>query len=137
MATKGIDFVVKINTGTADVPVYQTVAGQRGASLSREAETLDVTSKDTKGWSESISGFKSWSIEADGLVTEDDKGFLALEDAYMKGEAILISLVTASGGKYEGKAIITSFPLTASYDDVVTYELSFTGTGALKKTPKG
>lgn len=133
MAVKGIDFLVKLNTGTPELPQYVTVAGQRGSSLSRDAETLDVTSKDSDGWNESIAGFKSWAIDADGLLTQDDAGFLALEEAYMEGETVLISLTTPSGGKYEGNAIITSFPLDASYDDVATYEVSFSGTGKLNK----
>lgn len=136
MATKGINFLVMVNTGTAEAPVYTKVAGQRGASLSRDAETMDTTSKDTDGWNESIAGFKSWSIEADGLFTENDEGYLALETAYMNGDTVLINLTTPSGGKYEGNAIITSFPLEASYDDVATYELSFTGTGELTKKAK-
>lgn len=135
-ASKGIDFLVKLNTGTAEDPAYKVVGGQRGASLSRETETLDVTTKDSNGNTENIAGFKSWSIEADGLLTESDEGFLALEDAYDNGEAVLINLTTASGNKYEGNAIITSFPISASYDDVATYELSFTGTGELKKVNK-
>lgn len=133
MAVKGIDFLVKINTGTVELPEYVTVAGQRGASLNRDAETMDTTSKDSQGWNESISGFKSWSIEADGLLTEDDAGFLALEEAYMEGEPVLVSITTAGGNKYDGKAIISSFPLSAPYDDLATFEVSFTGTGALKK----
>lgn len=134
MAIKGIDFLVKINTGTSEVPKYTTVAGQRGASLNRDAETMDTTSKDSEGWNESIAGFKSWSVDADGLLTGDDAGYLALETAYMEGETVLISLTTTGGSKYEGKAIISSFPLSAPYDDLATYEVSFTGTGALTKS---
>lgn len=133
MAEKGINFLVKLNTGTKELPEYVVLGGQRGASLSRDAETMDTTSKDSDGWNESLSGFKSWSIDADGLLTESDEGFLALEEAFMEGESVLISLTTPSGGKYEGDAIITSFPLDASYDDVATYEVAFTGTGKLNK----
>ena len=134
MAIKGIDFLVKVKTGgEPDSPTYTTVAGQRGASLSRDAETMDITTKDSNGWNESVAGFKSWSIDADGLLTEDDAGYLALEQAYMEGKTVLISLTTTGGGSYEGNAIITSFPMDASYDDVATYEVSFTGTGPLTK----
>ncbi|MEB6213526.1 phage major tail protein, TP901-1 family [Enterococcus casseliflavus] len=133
MAIKGIDFLVKVNTGTTELPNYVSVAGQRGASLSRDAETMDSTSKDSQGWNENLSGFKSWSIDSDGLLVEDDAGYLALEDAYMEGEPVIISLTTASGNKYEGKAIVTSLPLDAPYDDLATYEVTFTGTGALAK----
>lgn len=133
MASKGLDFLVLVNTGTSIAPSLKPIAAQRGATLNRSAETLDVTSKDSEGWKENLAGLKEWSIDADGLLIESDAGFKALEDAFMDSEKIKIQLQTASGNKYEGDAIITDFPIEAPYDDVATYSLSFTGAGKLAK----
>lgn len=133
MASKGLDFLVLVNTGTSSAPSFKPIAAQRGATLNRSAETLDITSKATEGWKESLAGLKEWSIDADGLLVESDEGFKALEDAFMDSEKIKIQLQTASGNKYEGDAIITDFPIEAPYDDVATYSLSFTGAGKLAK----
>lgn len=130
---KGLDFLVLINTGTSAAPSFKPIAAQRGATLNRSAETLDVTSKDSEGWKENLAGLKEWSIDADGLLVESDKGFKALEDAYMNSEKIKIQLQTASGNKYEGDAIIVDAPIEAPYDDVATYSFSFTGAGKLTK----
>ena len=133
MATRGIDFLIKVNTGTAEEPEYTTVGAQRGASLSMSAETLDKTSKDSDGWQESLAGMRSWSISTDGLLILDDEGYMAIEEAYMMGENILIQMTTKSGALYEGDAIITTVDLDAPYDDLANYSAEFTGAGKLTK----
>lgn len=133
MATKGIDMLIKVNTGTAEKPVYTAVGAQRGASLSMSADTLDKTSKQSEGWSESLAGLKSWSISTDGLLILNDEGYLAIEEAYMLGKNVLVQMSTKSGTLYEGEATITTVDLDAPYDDLANYSAQFTGAGKLTK----
>lgn len=134
MATvKGIDFLVHANTGTSEVPVWTKIGGQRGATLNRSAETLDVTSKDSKGFKEFVPSFKEWSVEAEGLFIDGDTGFKALEKSYMDGTTLLVQMSTPSGDKYKGLAIITDLPLEAPYDDMATYSVTLQGSGELTK----
>lgn len=133
MATKGIDMLIKVNTGTAEAPVYTAVGAQRGASLSMSAETLDKTSKDSDGWNESLAGMRTWSISTDGLLILDDEGYLAIEEAYMLGNNVLVQMSTKSGALYEGEAIITTVDLDAPYDDLANYSAEFAGAGKLEK----
>lgn len=130
---KGIDFLVQVNTGTTEVPVYKTVGAQRGASLSRSAETLDATSKESEGWSESLAGLKSWSISTDGLLVLDDEAYGLLEEAFMNSENVLVQIASKSGLKYAGDAIITTFDIDAPYDDLATYSIELTGANKLEK----
>lgn len=133
MAMRGLDVLIKVNVGTDEAPEYIAVGAQRGASLSRSAETLDKTSKDSDGWQESLAGLKSWSISTDGLLILDDEGYEALENAYMMSENVLIQFSTKSGAMFEGDAIITAIDLDAPYDDLISYTAEFQGSGALKK----
>lgn len=133
MTTRGIDFLIKVNVGTPEALEYKAVGAQRGASLSRSAETLDKTSKDSDGWQESLAGLKSWSISTDGLLIFDDEAYLALEEAYMNGENVLIQMASKAGSLFEGEAIITTIDLEAPYDDLATYSAEFTGAGKLSK----
>ena len=133
MSMKGLDVLIKVNVGTEETPEYVAVGAQRGASLSRSAETLDKTSKDSDGWQESLSGLKSWSISTDGLLILDDEGYEALENAYMMSENVLVQFSTKSGAMFEGDAIITAIDLDAPYDDLISYTAEFQGSGALKK----
>lgn len=133
MSMRGLDVLIKVNVGTEELPEYIAVGAQRGASLSRSAETLDKTSKDSDGWQESLAGLKSWSISTDGLLILDDEGYEALENAYMMSENVLIQFSTKSGAMFEGDAIITAIDLDAPYDDLISYTAEFQGSGALKK----
>lgn len=131
---RGVNFLVYVNTGTAQSPTWTKVAGQRGGTFSRGYDTIDITSKDNNGWQDEEYGNANWSIEADGLLVEDDAGFLALEDAFDNAEYVLVRFQTQAGNNYEGSAIISDFSVEAPYDDTATYSLTLNGKGAYTKT---
>lgn len=125
----GINFVIKVEVAGVET----IVAGQRGATLNRSADTTDRTTKDTNGWKAFGQSFKEWSIEGEGLLVEGDAGWKFLEDAFESGETVAVSMLTEAGNKYEGEVIITDLPIEAPYDDEATYSFTFQGTGALAK----
>ena len=67
-AQKGSAFLLKISDG-AEPPVYETVAGLRTTQMSINSETVVVTSKDSEGWRELLSGagVRSVSVSAAGI----------------------------------------------------------------------
>lgn len=130
---KGIDFLLNVNTGTTELPVWTKIAGQRGATLNRSAETLETTSKDSDGFKDFESSFIEWSIEAEGLVVLDDVGYTELEDSFMSGTKLQAQISTPSGQMYQGMVIVTDLPLEFAYDDMATYSVSLQGAGALAK----
>jgi TP901-1 family phage major tail protein len=129
MKFKGIDFLLKIKSGET----FVVLGGQRGATLNRSAETMDVTTKDSGGWKENLAGLKEFSIDADGLIVESNTAYQALEDAFNDGTAIDVELSTPNDTTYTGKVLVTDFPIELPYDDTVTYSVTLTGTGALTK----
>lgn len=131
---RGVNFLLYVNTGTEAVPVYTKIAGQKGGSFTRSTDTIDLTSKDNVGWQDEDYGVASWSIEADGLLVEDDAGYSALEDAFDNKEFVLVRWETAAGNKYEGQAIISDFSTEAPYDDNATYSITLNGKGQYTKT---
>lgn len=133
MMALGVDFLLYVNTGTADTPNYIKVAGQRGATLTRENETIDASSKDNAGWSDDEYGMSTWTIEGEGVIVEDDQAFRALEEAFMNRLTLLARFQTAAGNKYEGQALVTNLTLEAPYDDMATYSLTLQGKGAYTK----
>jgi len=123
---KGVDFLIFAETTPG---THTKLAGQRNGTLNRDRETIDVTSKDGDGWADVEYGLGSWSIEGDGLLVEDDEAFQALEDAFMNETVVKVRFQTAAGNKYEGDALVTSFPIEAPYDDAATYSITLTGKG--------
>ncbi|WP_026688796.1 phage major tail protein, TP901-1 family [Alteribacter aurantiacus] len=123
---------MKVKLFIKDATTGKVLAGQKNASLSRSAETIDATSKDTEGfWKENLQGFKEWSVDCDGAFIESDEAYGILETAFINSENVDVYLELPSGTKYEGNATITDFSLEFPYDDLVTYSLSLQGSGAL------
>lgn len=127
---RGTDILVSAEVLDAMV----VVGGQRNATLNRANEVIDASSKVSGGWKKNIAGLKEWTVDADGLLVTSDAGYDALETAYMEDKTVKIEIAIGEGSKYTGEAIITDFPIEAPYDDVATYSISFTGTGALVKS---
>ena len=67
-AQKGAAFLLKISNG-ASTPVYQTVAGLRTTQMSITGDTVTITSKDSGGWRELLSGAgaRAVSVAAAGI----------------------------------------------------------------------
>ncbi|MEK3855740.1 phage major tail protein, TP901-1 family [Cytobacillus sp. FSL H8-0458] len=115
-----------------DASTGKILAGQRNATLSRSAESIDATSKDTEGfWKESLAGFKEWSIDCDGAFVQDDAAYSILETKFINSENVNVYIELLSGTKYKGNTTITDFSLEMPYDDLVTYSISLQGSGAL------
>jgi TP901-1 family phage major tail protein len=127
----GVDVLLYHVTGGA-TPVKTVLGGQSGATLNRETNIIEVTSKES-GWSENLAGVKSWSIEAEGYVVVSDTAYDAMETAWENGEEVEVEIVVPSGKTYKGKALISEFPLEAPQDDALTFSITLQGTGPLSK----
>lgn len=126
---------MKVKLYVEDETTGKVLAGQRNATLNRSAESIDATSKDTEGfWKESLQGFKSFSIDADGAYVTDDEAYQILENKFLNSENVKVYLQMPSGTKYAGECTITDFSLEFPYDDLVTYSISLQGSGALTVT---
>lgn len=122
-AIKGLDVLIKVGS--------TVVGGQRNASLEMSAETIDTTVKSTGGWAAKIPGIKSWTSSCDGVYFLSDAGLTAAQTAFMNGTEVKLEFSKASGLAYSGQAVITSMSVEAGQEDVVSYTISFEGTGAL------
>lgn len=123
---------MKVKVFIKQAETGKLLAGQRNASLSRSAESIDATSKDSAGnWKESIAGFKEFSIDCDGAFVESDEAYGLLETAFLNGDNVVAYIEFPSGQKYEGETTITDLSLDFAYDDLVTYSISLQGSGAL------
>lgn len=126
----GVDVLVKVKGSDNQ---FIAVGGQKGASLKRSAETIDVSDKTSGGWSESIMGMKSWSLDCDGFVTLGDAGFKLIHEAFDNRVAldVEIKIGDTEGYTYTGKVVITDFPEEYASDNAVTYSLSLQGASPL------
>ena len=128
--TKGLDILVYVGS--------KAVGGQKGCTLTMEAETIDVSNKNDFGWASTIGGAKSWSVSCDGQFIANDEGQKALMDAFVAGTEVQVEMKnTAQSIYFAGKAAITSLEVDAQFDDVATMTIELQGIGALSTVKPG
>lgn len=122
---RGFDCLLSING--------EAVAAQINCSVNRMTRTSDVTNRITLTWENFLSGTRSWNVQCNGAYVTNDSALIALEEAFSNGAEIDVTLDNGTI-KYEGKAIITSFPIGAAYNKDVTYSIHLQGKGELVKS---
>lgn len=138
----GVSVLLKVDkSALQDGSDMVVIGGQKGASLSRSAETIDVSDKTTGGWATSMMGLKSWSLDCDGFVTLGDEALTQLHDSFDKRTPLNVEIEignynNGAGGtqgayKYSGKVVIVDFPEDYAMDNAVSYSLSLQGASPL------
>lgn len=103
------------------------IAGATSCNISVSAEVLNTTTKGSGDWTSSMSGLKSWNIDTDGLFSLEDF-------SYIEKVGTEVTIEFSSGATtYTGKAIINDLKINSGTGEIVTYTLSLTGTGEVKK----
>lgn len=110
------------------------VSGQQGLTINRTADSIEVSSKDTKGgWKSKIAGMKEWSIDNDGLYVPTDETHKILGKAFENSTPVCLKVINTrdESPMFGGLAYISDYSLEAPYDDAMTYSISLDGNGAL------
>lgn len=131
-AIAGKDIILAIFN--SDGTQLLAVAGQQGLTINRSKDSIEVTSKDTKGgWKAKVGGMKEWSIDNDGLYVADDESHKTLSKAYHDDELVCLKVVNqkTETPMFGGLAIVTDYSIEAPFDDAVTYSISLEGVGEL------
>ena len=128
-AEKGSAFLLKVGDGAAP-PVFSTVAGMRTTQLSVNGEAVNVTSKDSGGWRELLSGagVRSVSVAASGIFTG------SAAEARLRGNAIAgllddYELSFESGERMQGRFLVMRLDYAGDYNGERTYSLSLESSG--------
>lgn len=132
-ATVGKDYLLYINTGTVAVPVWSLVGGQRGSSLARTADGIDVSHKTSGGWKSTKAGMRGWSIDLNGLVLLTDIGLEALETAFSTGAEIQVKFRYPDLKFRTGWAAITDLSIETPHDGEASLSGTLAGNGPLSE----
>ena len=130
-AEKGSAFLLKIGDGGSPV-AYATVAGLRTTQLSVNGELVAITSKDSGGWRELLSGAgtRSVSVSGAGVFTG------SAAEARLKGNALSgvlddYRLAFESGETMTGRFLVTRLDYAGDYNGERSYTLSLESSGAV------
>jgi len=128
---KGSAFLLKVGDG-ASPPAWQTVAGLRTTQLSVNGEMVAITSKDSGGWRELLTGAgtRSVSVSGAGVFTG------SAAEARIKGNALSgaiddYRLSFESGETMTGRFLVTRLDYAGDYNGERSYTLSLESSGAV------
>ncbi|HYI48669.1 MAG TPA: phage major tail protein, TP901-1 family [Allosphingosinicella sp.] len=130
-AEKGSAFLLKVGNG-ATPPVFATVAGLRTTQLSVNGEAVNITSKDSGGWRELLSGagVRSVSVAGSGIFTG------SAAETRIKGNALAgliddYELSFESGEVMRGRFLLTRLDYAGDHNGERSYALALESSGAV------
>ena len=130
-AEKGSAFLLKIGNGAVPV-AYATVAGLRTTQLSVNGEAVAITSKESGGWRELLSGagVRSVSVSGAGVFTG------SAEEARVRANALAgviddYRLSFESGETMTGRFLVTRLDYAGDFNGERTFTLNLESSGAV------
>jgi TP901-1 family phage major tail protein len=125
----GSAFLLKIGDGAAP-PAYATVAGLRTTQLSVNGEAVNVTTKDSGGWRELLSGagVRSVSVSAAGIFT-GSAAETRLRGQVLAGAIDDYELSFESGERMRGRFLVARLDYAGDYNGERNYTLSLESSG--------
>jgi TP901-1 family phage major tail protein len=130
-AEKGSAFLLKIGDG-GDPPGFATVAGLRTTQLSINGEPVVVTSKDSGGWRDLLSGagIRSVSVSAAGIFT-GSAAETRLKTNALAGTIDRYELSFEGGERLQGDFLIARLDYAGDYNSERNYTLQLESSGAV------
>lgn len=128
-AQKGSAFLLKISDG-ATPAVYNTVAGLRTTQMSITGDTVVITSKDSGGWRELLSGagVRSVSVSAAGIFLGSTAEAQIRANA-MAGTLDDYELSFEDGEKLHGRFLIQRLDYSGDFNGERNYTLQLESSG--------
>lgn len=130
-AEKGSAFLLKVGDGQVP-PGFTTVAGLRTTQLSINGEAVAITSEDSGGWRELLSGagVRSVSVSGAGVFTG------SAAEARLKANALAgtiddYRLSFESGETMTGRFLLTRLDYAGDYNGERSYTLALESSGAV------
>ena len=123
MIQQGINVILKVDN--------KVVGGQRNIQLNRSSNAIDITNKINSEWQENLQGLKTWGVTCNGIYLINSESLSLLEECFMESKDVEVTIIIGTK-EYNGKAIITNFPVNATYDKQFKYNITLLGNGALE-----
>jgi TP901-1 family phage major tail protein len=128
-AQSGANFLLKITDGAA-TPNFQTVAGMRTTHLTISGDPVVVTTKDSAGWRDLLSGagVRAMSVTASGVFMG------SAAEARIRGNALsgtieAYQLSFEDGSRLQGKFLVQKLEYAGDYNDERSYTLVLESSG--------
>lgn len=128
-AQKGSAFLLKISDG-APTPTYNTVAGLRTTQMSINGESVVITSKDSGGWRELLSGAgtRSVTVSAAGIFL-GSAAEMSVRGNALAGTIADYELSFEGGEKMRGKFLVQRLDYSGDFNGERNYTMTLESSG--------
>lgn len=128
-AEKGSAFLLKVGNGATPV-VYATVAGLRTTQMTVNGEMVAITSKDSGGWRELLTGagVRSVSVSGAGVFT-GSAAETRIKSSALAGTIDDYRLSFESGETMTGRFLVTRLDFAGDFNGERSYTLSLESSG--------
>ena len=128
-AQKGSAFLLKVSDGETP-PAYQTVAGLRTTQMSITGDTVVITSKDSGGWRELLSGagVRSVAVSAAGIFL-GSAAENRIRASAMAGTLDDYELSFEDGAKLRGRFLIQRLDYAGDFNGERNYSMQLESSG--------
>ena len=128
-AEKGSAFLLKVGNGGSPVS-FTTVAGLRTTQLGINGEAVVITSKDSGGWRELLSGagVRSVSVAASGIFT-GSAAEVQVRGLALGGSLEDYELSFESGERMRGRFLVTRLEYAGDFNGERNYTLALESSG--------
>jgi len=128
---KGSAFLLKIGDG-ATPPNFTTVAGLRTTQLSIKGETVVISTKDSAGWRDLLSGagLRSVSVAAAGVFMGSAAEAQIMANA-LSGVLATYQLSFQSGGTMTGQFLVSKLDYAGDFQNERSYTIALESSGAV------
>jgi len=130
-AQKGSAFLLKISDGAA-TPTYNTVAGLRTTQMSINGESVVITSKDSGGWRELLSGAgsRSVTVSAAGIFL-GSAAEMSVRGNALAGTIADYELSFEGGEKMRGKFLVQRLDYSGDFNGERNYTMTLESSGVV------
>ena len=128
----------------SDLGVYigsTLIAAATDVTLTLNAATIDITTKDSSAFRELLPGLRSGSMSVSGLIDYVDasnKDFLDLYGAWESRTALVLkfskSSLATGEASFSASGFVTSLEQSGGTEDTATYSATFELTGLIDET---
>lgn len=128
-AQKGSAFLLKISDG-ASPPIYNTVAGLRTTQMSINGESVVITSKDSGGWRELLSGAgtRSVTVSAAGIFL-GSAAEMSIRGNALAGTIADYELSFEGGERMRGKFLVQRLDYSGDFNGERNYTMTLESSG--------
>ncbi|OYX61622.1 MAG: phage major tail protein, TP901-1 family [Novosphingobium sp. 32-60-15] len=128
-AQKGSAFLLKISDG-ASPPTYNTVAGLRTTQMSINGESVVITSKDSGGWRELLSGAgtRSVTVSAAGIFL-GSTAEMSIRGNALAGTIADYELSFEGGERMRGKFLVQRLDYSGDFNGERNYTMTLESSG--------